>query len=135
LLALPDSGGASPIPLTARNGHAPHLALSAFAACNIVSVCVFLYPFVLVAQDSVTRGGDYSLENFRRMAGHWKFGQTFWNTILLAAVVVPIQLALALTMASIVSKLQAGAVYDPVYLCHSAGYFRSGGRADLAVDL
>ena len=72
-------------------------------------LCVFfLYPFVLVALDSVTRGGEYSLENFRRMAGHWKFGQTFWNTILLAAVVVPIQLALALTMASIVSKLQGG---------------------------
>ena len=74
-----------------------------------VFLCAFfLYPFVLVALDSVTRGGEYSLENFRRMAGHWKFGQTFWNTILLAAVVVPIQLALALTMASIVSKLQGG---------------------------
>lgn len=80
-------------------------------------LCVFfLYPFVLVAQDSVTRGGDYSLENFRRMAGHWKFGQTFWNTILLAAVVVPIQLALALTMASIVSKLQGGGRSTILYI-------------------
>jgi multiple sugar transport system permease protein len=80
-------------------------------------LCVFfLYPFVLVAQDSVTRGGDYSLENFRRMAGHWKFSQTFWNTILLAAVVVPIQLALALTMASIVSKLQGGGRSTILYI-------------------
>ena len=80
-------------------------------------LCVFfLYPFVLVAQDSVMRGGDYSLENFRRMAGHWKFGQTFWNTILLAAVVVPIQLALALTMASIVSKLQGGGRSTILYI-------------------
>ena len=68
----------------------------------------FLYPFVLVAIDSVTRDGAYSLENFRRMAGHWKFGTAFWNTMLLAAVVVPIQLAMALTMASIVSKLEKG---------------------------
>lgn len=68
----------------------------------------FLYPFSLVAIDSVTRDGAYSLENFQRMAGHWKFGSAFWNTMLLAAAVVPIQLALALTMASIVSKLQTG---------------------------
>ncbi|MFN3846182.1 MAG: carbohydrate ABC transporter permease [Paracoccaceae bacterium] len=68
----------------------------------------FLYPFSLVAIDSVTRDGAYSLENFRRMAGHWKFGTAFWNTMLLAAVVVPIQLAMALSMASIVTKLQRG---------------------------
>lgn len=68
----------------------------------------FLYPFVLVAIDSVTRDGAYSLENFRRMAGHWKFGTAFWNTMLLTAVVVPIQLALALTMASIVTRLERG---------------------------
>ncbi|MGE6741271.1 carbohydrate ABC transporter permease [Allorhizobium pseudoryzae] len=68
----------------------------------------FLYPFSLVAIDSVTRDGVYSLENFQRMAGHWKFGSAFWNTMLLAAAVVPVQLVLALTMASIVSKLQTG---------------------------
>jgi len=68
----------------------------------------FLYPFTLVAIDSVTRDGAYSLENFRRMAGQWKFGTAFWNTMLLAAIVVPIQLALALTMASIVTRLQRG---------------------------
>jgi len=65
----------------------------------------FLYPFSLVAIDSVTRNGAWSVENFRRMAGHWKFSTSFWNTILLAAVVVPIQLALALTMASMVTRL------------------------------
>jgi multiple sugar transport system permease protein len=68
----------------------------------------FLFPFVQVALDSVMRGGAYSLENYRRMAGHWKFGTAFWNTIWLAGLVVPIQLALALSMASIVSKLQRG---------------------------
>lgn len=68
----------------------------------------FLYPFVQVAHDSVMRNGAYTLENFSRMAGHWKFSTAFWNTMLLAAVVVPIQLAMALTMASIVTKLQRG---------------------------
>lgn len=72
-------------------------------------LCVFfLYPFVLVAADSVTRGGEWSLDNFSRMAAHWKFSTAFWNTLLLAALVVPIQLTMALTMASMVSRLQKG---------------------------
>jgi multiple sugar transport system permease protein len=42
------------------------------------------------------------------MAGHWKFGPALRWTLLLAAVVVPVQLALALGMASIVNRLKAG---------------------------
>jgi multiple sugar transport system permease protein len=68
----------------------------------------FLYPFALVAIDSVTHDGTYGFENFREMAGHWKFGTAFLNTMLLTAIVVPIQLVLALAMASIVSNLQRG---------------------------
>ena len=68
----------------------------------------FLYPFLNVAWDSVTRDGSVTLANYQRMAGHWKFPTAFWNTILLAAIVVPIQLAMALTMASIVSRLEYG---------------------------
>jgi multiple sugar transport system permease protein len=72
-------------------------------------LCVFfLYPFVQVAWDSVTRGGEVTLANYQRMASHWKFPTAFWNTLLLAALVVPIQLAMALTMASIVTKIQKG---------------------------
>jgi multiple sugar transport system permease protein len=72
-------------------------------------LCVFfLYPFVLVAWESVTRGGAVTFENYQRMAGHWKFPTAFWNTLLLAALVVPIQLVMALTMASIVTKLEKG---------------------------
>ncbi len=72
-------------------------------------LCVFfLYPFVLVAWESVTRGGAVTLQNYQRMAGHWKFSTAFWNTLLLAGLVVPIQLAMALTMASIVTKLEKG---------------------------
>jgi ABC-type sulfate transport system permease component len=68
----------------------------------------FLYPFALVTIDSVTVGGEWGLGNFAKMASHWKFETAFWNTMLLAALVVPIQLAMALTMASIVTKLQRG---------------------------
>lgn len=65
----------------------------------------FLYPFSLVAIDSLTDDGAWNLANFERMANHWKFGTTFRNTLLLAAVVVPLQLTLALIMAGMVSRL------------------------------
>jgi multiple sugar transport system permease protein len=65
----------------------------------------FLYPFGLVAVESFTRGGEWTLSNFERMAGHWKFSTAFWNTLLLAGIVVPIQLAMALSMASVVTSL------------------------------
>jgi multiple sugar transport system permease protein len=42
------------------------------------------------------------------MATHWKFSSALGWTLLLAAVVVPIQLAMALSMASIVTKLKTG---------------------------
>ena len=74
-----------------------------------VFLCVFfLYPFGLVAVEAFTRDGAFTLENFRTMTGNWKFPVAFRNTMLLAAVVVPIQLVLALAMASIVSWLETG---------------------------
>jgi multiple sugar transport system permease protein len=71
-------------------------------------ILFFLYPFSLVAIESVTRDGEFGLANFAKMTSHWKFGQAFWNTLALAAIVVPIQLAMALAMASVVTKLQRG---------------------------
>jgi multiple sugar transport system permease protein len=68
----------------------------------------FLYPFGLVAIESATKGAVWTAANYQTMLGNWKFPATFRNTLLLAAVVVPVQLALALTMASIVSRLQTG---------------------------
>ena len=83
----------------------PYLLL----APAVVFLCAFfLYPFVQVAVESVTRGGEITLENYRRMAGHWKFAPALRNTLILAAIVVPVQLALALTMASVVTRLQRG---------------------------
>ena len=72
-------------------------------------LCVFfLYPFCLVAVEAFTVDGAVSFEHFRTMAGNWKFPETIRNTLLLAGVVIPIQLALALAMASIVSRMKTG---------------------------
>lgn len=68
----------------------------------------FLYPFLLVAVEAFTRDGAWSMANFQRMAGHWKFAPALRNTLVLAAIVVPIQLAFALAMASIVTQVETG---------------------------
>lgn len=83
----------------------PYLLL---APATAFLVMFFLYPFVLVAIDAFTKDGAATLENFRTMTSNWKFPETFRNTMLLAAVVVPIQLAMALSMATIVTKLTTG---------------------------
>ena len=72
-------------------------------------LCVFfLYPFVLVAVESLTKGGVWTAANYQTMLTNWKFPATFRNTLLLAAVVVPVQLVMALAMASIVTRLETG---------------------------
>lgn len=68
----------------------------------------FLYPFVLVAQQAFTTGNGFTLDNFRNVTSHWKFPISLQNTLLLAAAVVPVQLALALLMATMVNKMQKG---------------------------
>lgn len=68
----------------------------------------FLYPFVLVASQAFTVDGGYSMENFREVVNDWKFPISLQNTLLLAAAVVPVQLALALLMATMVNRMQKG---------------------------
>ncbi len=70
-------------------------------------LCVFfLYPFLLVAWQAFSQDGGFTLEHFQTMSGNWKFPIAFRNTILLALAVVPIQLALSLLMATLVTKMQ-----------------------------
>lgn len=72
-------------------------------------LCVFfLYPFVLVAQQAFTKGAGFTLDNFRDVVGYWKFPISLKNTMLLAAIVVPVQLALSLLMATMVTRMQKG---------------------------
>ncbi|AXT27840.1 sugar ABC transporter permease [Ruegeria sp. AD91A] len=68
----------------------------------------FLYPFALVAQQAFGTGDGFSLDNFREVVSYWKFPISMKNTFLLAAAVVPIQLALSLLMATMVTKMQKG---------------------------
>ena len=68
----------------------------------------FLYPFVLVAQQAFTTGAGFTFDNFTKVTSHWKFSTSFNNTLLLAAAVVPVQLALALLMATMVSNMKKG---------------------------
>lgn len=77
---------------------------------SLVLLCVlFLYPFALVAwQAIVDDGGQFTTEHFSEMLGHWKFGTAFTNTLLLTLAVVPLQIALALYMASLVTGMKRG---------------------------
>jgi multiple sugar transport system permease protein len=68
----------------------------------------FLYPFVLVAKQAFSTGGGFTLDNFRDVTSYWKFPITLRNTLLLAVAVVPIQLALALLMATMVNRMKKG---------------------------
>ncbi len=68
----------------------------------------FIYPFVLVAKQAFTTGAGATLDNFREVVSYWKFPISLKNTLLLAAAVVPIQLALSLLMATMVTKMKRG---------------------------
>lgn len=72
-------------------------------------LCVFfLYPFVLVAQQAFSSGSGFSFANFSEVVNYWKFPISLKNTLLLAAIVLPVQLALSLLMATMVSKMKKG---------------------------
>lgn len=74
-----------------------------------VFLCIFfLYPFVLVAQQAFSTGNGFTLDNFRNVTSHWKFPISLKNTLLLAAAVVPVQVVLALLMATMVSRMKKG---------------------------
>jgi multiple sugar transport system permease protein len=68
----------------------------------------FLYPFILVSQQAFSTGNGFTLDNFKDVTSHWKFPISLKNTLYLAAAVVPFQLALALLMATMVSKMKKG---------------------------
>jgi multiple sugar transport system permease protein len=68
----------------------------------------FVWPFVQIAWLAFSKDGGFTLQHFQTMSGNWKFWPTFWNTIILAAIVVPLQLVMALGMAQIVARLERG---------------------------
>ncbi|RDI62019.1 carbohydrate ABC transporter permease [Microvirga subterranea] len=68
----------------------------------------FLVPLVQTVWLSFSGDEGLSLVNYQRMAGDLNFSLAIQNTFLLTLVVVPIQVALALVMATMVSKLEKG---------------------------
>lgn len=80
----------------------PYLLL---APATIFLVVFFLWPFLQIAWLAFSTPEGLTLTHFQTMASNWKFWPTFWNTIILAAIVVPLQLIMALAMAQVVAKL------------------------------
>jgi multiple sugar transport system permease protein len=80
----------------------PYLLL---APATIFLVVFFLWPFLQIAWLAFSTPEGLTLKHFQTMASNWKFWPTFWNTIILAAIVVPLQLIMALAMAQVVAKL------------------------------
>ncbi|HST94761.1 MAG TPA: sugar ABC transporter permease [Microvirga sp.] len=68
----------------------------------------FLVPLVQTIWLSFAGDEGLSLANYRRMAGDLNFSLAIRNTFLLTLVVVPVQVVLALAMATMVSKLEKG---------------------------
>ncbi|HEV2566195.1 MAG TPA: sugar ABC transporter permease [Microvirga sp.] len=69
---------------------------------------LFLVPLVQTIWLSFSAGEGLSLENYQRMAGDLNFSLAVKNTFLLTLVVVPLQVVLALGMATMVTKLDKG---------------------------
>ncbi|KFG70601.1 sugar ABC transporter permease [Microvirga sp. BSC39] len=69
---------------------------------------LFLVPLVQTIWLSFSAGDGFSLENYQRMAGDLNFSLAVRNTFLLTLVVVPLQVVLALAMATMVTKLDRG---------------------------
>lgn len=89
-----------------RNRALPYILI---APAGIFLCAFFLYPFLLVAwQAFSTDEGEITAKYFSTMLSHWKFGTALNYTLLLALVVVPIQMALALFMASLVTSMRRG---------------------------
>lgn len=65
----------------------------------------FVWPLVQVTVEAFSVGGVPSLGNFQTMVSHWKFTQALENTLMLAAIIVPLQLVVALTMATLVMQI------------------------------
>jgi len=89
-----------------HNRSLPYLLLAPAA----VFLCVFfLYPFAMVAWQAIaTSDGTPTTQYLVKMVSHWKFNTALSNTILLTLAVVPIQLALSLLMATLVSNMGRG---------------------------
>ena len=68
----------------------------------------FIYPFFLVSSQAFVSDGQLSMKHFADITSYWKFPISLKNTLYLTAAVVPVQLAFALLMATMVSRMKKG---------------------------
>lgn len=84
----------------------PYLLLAPSAVFLLV---LFVWPLAEAITIAFTdEAGIWSLQNFREMADDLNFGDAVRNTVLLVIVVVPLQLVLALGLASLLGNLRRG---------------------------
>jgi multiple sugar transport system permease protein len=81
----------------------------ALIAPSVIFLSVlFMVPLVQTIWLSFSGSEGMSLANYQRMASDLNFSLSIGNTFLLTAVVVPLQVVLALAMATMISKLEKG---------------------------
>ena len=81
----------------------------ALIAPSVIFLCMlFLYPLVQTLWLSVASADGVGLHNYRRMLSDLNFADAVRNTFLLTLVVVPIQIAMAIVMATMVQKIDRG---------------------------
>ena len=84
----------------------PYLLLAPSAVFLLV---LFVWPLAEAILIAFTDdAGVWSLRNFREMADDLNFGDAVKNTVLLVIVVVPLQLVLALALASLLGNIRRG---------------------------
>jgi multiple sugar transport system permease protein len=87
------------------NARASWIPYALIAPSVVFLAALFLVPLVQTIWLSVSSGEGLSLDNYARMTGDLNFTVAIRNTFLLTLVVVPLQVALALGMATMVTKL------------------------------
>jgi multiple sugar transport system permease protein len=91
--------------MPARSPYLPYLLI----APSILFLAIFfLWPFAQTVVMAFTVDGQTSTGNFARMASDLNFWPAMRNTFALVIVVVPLQVALALTMAVMIQKMTTG---------------------------
>jgi multiple sugar transport system permease protein len=91
--------------MTSRASLVPYLLI---APAILFLSALFLLPLVQTIWLAFSAPGGMGMGNFQRMAGDINFGPALRNTFVLTAVVVPLQIGLALLIATMVQKLERG---------------------------
>lgn len=86
----------------------PWIPYALVAPATLYLSFLFLWPLVQTIWLSLSNSDGIGLSNYRRMLGDLNFAGALRNTLVLTLVVVPIQITLALLMATMVQKIGRG---------------------------